>query len=118
MTDDLYTQVLRTALAAGIPIISTDTSARIMAVIHIHGENEAFVFSPKLKADLIYICQRFGIYGTGTPDPDFARLVKQYSDELLQYEHEHKHEEASLGSPKPQWAHDLFKSRYGIKLIN
>lgn len=111
--------MLQTGLSAGIPMISEDTCARILAVIHIHGENEAFTFCPKLHADLEYISKRFHVHGAGTPPLHFAHLVRDYSQELTEYERSHVyHGEAVFGKAYSPWAVSLFKERYGIKLIN
>ena len=39
-------------LSAGLKSISTDNAARIMAVVYVHGNNEAFCFKHKFLADL------------------------------------------------------------------
>ncbi len=107
-----------TCLAAGIPSISTDTSARIMAVLYVHGNNEAFTFNQKFVADMEYIQKRFHIEGAGTPSCDFVDLLIEYVSELEQYALQHKNEskEAVFSDGKPQWAIDLFKEMYNIKI--
>ncbi len=111
-----------TCLSAGIPAISIDTAARIMAVTYAHGNNEAFVFNPNFVADLDYICKRFHVHGAGTPDADFAELLRKYVSELENFEKAHEGEGSQGGAlfkpHVPQWAVDLFKDRYNIKLIN
>lgn len=111
-----------TCLSAGIPAISTDTAARIMAVTYAHGNNEAFVLNPNFVADLDYICKRFHIHGAGTPNADFAELLRKYVSELETFEEAHEGEGSQGGAlfkpHVPQWAVDLFKDRYNIKLIN
>ena len=108
-------------LSAGIKSISTDNAARIMAVLYIHGNNEAFCFNQKFLADLDYIIAEYRIGGGENPDPEFSRLVKMYSEELSEYYEIHKNDKkegALFNDPKPQWAIDLFAERYDIKLIN
>ena len=109
-------------LQADIPAISVDTAARIMAVIYVHGNNEAFVYNKKFLADVDYIKERFQIYGTGVPPIEFVTLTKQYTKELEDYYYLHKNDKTESGAffhnPAPQWAHKLFMERYGIKLIN
>lgn len=109
-----------TCLSAGIPAISTDTAARIMAVTYTHGNNEAFVFNPNFVADLDYICKRFHIHGAGTPNLHFAELLRKYVSELETFEKAHEGSQGgALFKPHvPQWAVELFKDRYNIKLIN
>ena len=108
-------------LSAGLKSISTDSAARIMAVVYVHGNNEAFCLNQKFLADVDYIRKEYHIGGSKTPDPEFSRLVKIYSDELEEYYETHKQDKkegALFNDPKPQWAIDLFKERYDIKLIN
>lgn len=101
-----------TALAAGLPIISTDTSARILAVTYVHGNNEFMCSSPKFKVETGYIQKRFHIEGGETPDAEIVRLIQQYVSELELFEKRNPKEKY------PEWAMSLFKQRYGFKLIN
>ena len=92
-----------------------------MAVVHIHGNNEEFCFNKKFLIDIDYIQKAYNVEGGEEPDVEFACLVKKYSDELIEYYHNHKNDntgEAVFHNPKPQWAINLFKERYNIKLIN
>lgn len=108
-------------LSAGLKSISTDTAARIMAVVYIHGNNEEFCLNKKFLADIEYIQKEYHIAGGEEPDSEFSYLVKKYSVELTEYYQTHKDDkigEAMYHEPKPKWAIDLFKERYDIKLIN
>lgn len=101
-----------TALAAGLPIISTDTSARILAVTYVHGNNEFMCHSAKFRVEADYIQKRFHIRGSDCPDLKIVTLIQQYVTELEEYEKK---------NPKdryPEWAKSLFQKRYGFKLIN
>lgn len=123
MVRKLFDDFNAACLSLGIPAISLDTSARIMAVIYVHGENEGLVANHHFNSDRQYIQERFGLQGGETPDPDFVEALQHYVKELKAFEAAHSDEyrerAGSLYSqPKPQWAHDLFRSRYGIKLIN
>lgn len=111
---NFYSSMLQTALSAELPIISTDTAARILSVIYIYGNNEAYAMSPKLKCDLRYIQSRFSIRGGDVPDGDFADTLRWYIDELKQYDANRR----KSGKPYPEWAERLFRDRYNIKLIN
>lgn len=110
----------KTCLNAGIPAISTDTAARIMAVVYVHGNNESFTFNQNFIADMDYIQKRFGIYGAGVPDSEFAILLGEYVKELEDYIEKNKHLADERGvvfyDAKPQWAIDLFMKNYNIKL--
>lgn len=101
-----------TALQAGIPIISLDTSARILAVLYVHGNNEFMVHSDKFHVEINYIQKRFRIEGGDSPDRAIIPKLKQYIEELEQFEQTYPNKRF------PEWADKLFRERYGFKLIN
>lgn len=105
MTIDDYKAWLRDCLTIGIPALSLDTSARILAVVCVLGNNENMALSPKCRAELEYIQKRFGIDGGETPDSDIIDPLKQYISEL------------EKATEVPKWAEKIFKERYGIKLF-
>lgn len=122
MYGDLYKQWLKTCYSAGIPAISTDTCARIMAVLYEYGNNEGFTFNAKFLADKEYIEKRFHIYGTGVvDDTEFVMLLKGYIKELQDYQEAHKndeHEGSNGFRPiAPEWAPRLLKERYNMNFI-
>lgn len=101
----LWWRMADTALAAGIPLISMDTAAKLLAaVLQYGGGNEAFVFCDHLRADLHYISGRWGVRGGETPDPDLVEAIREYRKEMT-------------GLP-PEWLKSLFKERYGVQLNN
>lgn len=103
--EKLYMGMLNDALAVGLPIISRDTAARIMAITYVYGGgNETLVLSPKFQCDCKYIQKRFGIQGGEIPDAEFASTLRSYVKEL------------ENSKVCPQWVHDLMKRRYNIKL--
>lgn len=109
---DFYSKMLQTALSAGLPIISTDTAAKVLAITYVYGgNNELFIASPKLKADLKYIQDRFHINGGEAPSVEIVPLIQQYVHEFQTYL-KGKHKEDF-----PDWADKLMKDRYGIKLM-
>lgn len=97
-------------LSAGINSLSTDTSARIMAVLLLHGNNEEFTHNTKFMADCEYIQKRYNIDGGEMVIKEISELLTKYVYELDDYE------KANGVDAKPQWAIDLFKDMYGIKL--
>lgn len=109
--EKLYKQFLQAGLQAGLPMISTDTAAKVLAIIYVHGNNEQIVYSPKLKADIDYIQEKFNIHGGGKPTRKFSALLRSYIDQLETYENE-KHEK-----PFPEWAESFFKDKYHIQLM-
>lgn len=104
MTIDDYKAWLRDCLTMGIPAISTDTSARILAVVCVLGNNEQMVMSPQCRAELEYIQNRFGIEGGETPKTEIIEPLKEHIAEL------------EKATEVPDWAEKLFGERYGIKL--
>lgn len=117
--DTLRTAWNETCLRAGLPSISRDTSARIMAVLHVEsGCTTAVTHSPKLRADLKYIQQRFGFMGGSTPN---AALVQPF----IRYVHEiEMHQRLSAGRTDltpaerawPEWARSLYRENYNVEL--
>lgn len=105
--------------AVDIPAISMDTSARIYAVLYVHGNREELVLNNNFVADIKYIQKRFHISGGETPDADFVCALRKYIKNLEDYEREHQNDvvKGFLFHPKiPSWAVELFKDRYNIKL--
>ena len=103
--EKFYMGMLNDALAVGLPIISTDTAARLMAITYVYGGgNETLVLSPKFQCDRKYIQKKFGIQGSEIPDADFVSTLRSYVKEL------------ENSKVCPQWVHDLMKRRYNIKL--
>ena len=103
--EKFYMGILNDALTVGLPIISTDTAARLMAITYVYGGgNEALVLSPKFQCDRKYIQERLGIQGGEIPAADFASTLRSYVKEL------------ENSKVCPQWVHDLMKRRYNIKL--
>ena len=101
MVDQMRDDWNMTCLAAGIPAISTDTCARIMAVLYVHQ-------------------LRFHLHGGGTPDADFVELLKEYVSELENADNKpiNSDSDALFYRNIPTWAKELYNRRYGIKLIN
>ena len=119
---DLYRDLLDAFDKIDVNAISTDTSARILAVTYVHGNNEALVHNKKYVLEINHIKKRFGIEGCGTPSPEIVDLIKEYVRELEQYANDHDNDndkgEAIFKTHAPEWAHKLFQDRYCIKLIN
>lgn len=106
-------------LQTDIPAISLDTSARILAVLHVEsGCTTAVAHSPKLRADLEYIQKRFGISGGKTPNAAFVKRFRHYVHEI------EAHQKRSRGNAVlsteerawPEWARSLYQDSYNVKL--
>lgn len=90
----------------GIPALSIDTCARIMAVLMVHGNNEAFTHNTHFLADVEYIQEKYQLYGSGVPPMEFAQLLRKYVRELENVE----------ADDKPEWVKKLFGGMYDINL--
>ena len=106
-------------LQCGLPAISLDTSARIMAVLHVEsGCTTAVTHSPKLRADLKYIQRRFGIEGGATPDAAFVRSFRRYVSEIKAHQRQSKGRTALTLAEQawPEWARQLYMDHYNVNL--
>lgn len=120
MTAEQATQLQRDWLEAceqaGIPAITTDTSARIMSVMYVHGGGEEeMVLNQKFVNDVQYIQRRFHIQGGEVPDAEFVSAMQGYVRELEQYL-DHCRRVNKSDTQIPDWAHRLMRERYGMKL--
>ena len=117
----LREQWLRSFQQVGIKPIRTDTAARILAILYVHGgTSENFTHNRNLIEDAKYLQDEYHIHGTGIVDADFAELLKKYVKELEDYEKEHS--KGAVGLEEicrvkcPQWLNKLLKERYGFTL--
>ncbi len=104
LTIDDYRKTIATFEAASLPFLSTDTSARILAVTCVLGNNEFMVMNQKYQADIDYICRKFHIGGGESPSIAIVAPLRQYIKELEQ------------AKELPEWAERLFKERYDMKI--
>ena len=99
-----------TALAAGIPIVSTETCAIICAMLLVWGNTAEFTHNHRLVCELQYAQKRFGIEGGESPDPDFAAVLQSYVSQLqLMQDREQQ---------VPDHIDNLFQDRYGFHFNN
>ena len=120
MNTQQATQLQRDWLEAceqiGIPAITTDTSARLMAIMYVHGGGEEeMVLNQKFVNDVKYIQRRFHINGGEVPDAEFVSLLQHYVKQLEQYIQECIKVNKS-DTHIPEWAHSLMQGRYSMKL--
>lgn len=122
MEYDTYRRWLDSCLKMKIPAITTDTAARLMAVLYEYGNNEGFTYNQRFLADMEYIQNRFHIHGSEVVDnPEFVSLLKGYIKELQLYQKAHYKDERDPAHPyrylAPDWAPELLKERYNMKFI-
>ncbi len=117
--DTFRTDWNETCLRAGLPSISRDTSARIMAVLHVEsGCTTAVTHSPKLRADLKYIQRRFGLFGGATPDAAFAQTFRRYVREIEAHQKLNRGKRSLSKEEQawPAWARRLYRDSYNVNL--
>lgn len=109
-----------TCLSAGIPAISLDTAARLLAIVVVHGgSSELFSYSTSLKDDVRYLQDKYNIYGGQIPDTRLVKLMSGYVAELESYEEEHWHDKTEGGVcviKIPEWGRKLILDRYNLKI--
>ena len=106
--EDFRKTMYQACLKADIPILSRDTAAKILSVVYLQGGDERIVLSPKIKAEIEYIQDRFDIHGGETMDAELHRKTKAYVRELEEY--------VKANNDWPQWVYDFIQERYGFKL--
>lgn len=117
--DSFRTAWNEACLQAGLPSISLDTAARILAVLHVEeGGITAVAYSPKLRADLKYIQKRFGISGGKTPDAVFVKRFRHYVHEIEAHQKRSRGNAALSAEERawPEWARSLYRENYNVKL--
>ena len=91
-----------------LPSLTTDTAAKIMAVLYVYGNNENMVLNNHFQADCNYIQKRYHIQGGETPDVDFVIKFQCWHKDILDYEKEH-------AEGIVPWAVKLFADMYNIR---
>ena len=97
----------QSALAAGIPIVPTETCAILCAMLLVWGNCEEFTHNHRLVCELQYAQQRFGIEGGSVPsDRRFLTALNYYTDLLtLMQQREDR---------VPPHIDQMFQERYGF----
>lgn len=117
----IYEQWLESCLQVGIPAISTDTCARLLAIIGvIGGSMEAFTHNMKLVAEWKYAQKKLNVLGGETPDEEGARLMRRYYHELNDYYNnatKNEESESPFAVIHPNWVVNMMKERYGIEKL-
>ena len=101
---DFRRQWNNTCRAAGLTSIGKDTAARLLAIVY-KFDHELITHNTKLRADLDYIQDEYGIRDGLTPDKDFCVKFARY---VLDIE--------KNGDNPTEWAKKLMKDNYCITL--
>lgn len=116
--DNFRQRMIELCKSYGMPWMSMDTSAVVMAVLYMHGNNESMVYSSAFVQDCEYIQERFNLCGGEAPDADFVVLVNKYIKEMEDFEKSESKKKSKKKKIVPKWVERLFKQRYNIELIN
>lgn len=96
-----------TALAAGIPIVTTETCAIICALLVVWGNTEEFTHNHRLTCELLYAQKRFKIEGGSVPrDRKFLTALNYYTDLLTLNQ--------QRGGRVPEHIDQMIQERYGF----
>jgi len=104
-----------TCLAAGLPLLSLDKCAQLLAWVYVHGGgNSDVTMQPNLNRDIYYATQRFNFKSGERPDAEGVKLIQQYVRELhcgmgdLEWL---RHRSESIKTARPDWLIDI-EQRY------
>lgn len=101
--------------AAGLVSIGKDTAAKLLAIVYVlGGEREEFTHNEKLKADLEYIQDVYGIKGGETPKKELFDFIHYYVVDF--FGSSRFDGDKQEGQYIPEWATKLMQEQYGIKL--
>lgn len=106
---DFYLATLHTADAVGMNVVREVDLARVLAILHVAGNNEEMTHSYKFLGDVKFAQDKYHLRGGEIPDRAFCTLFNRYRRELEAYEQAH--------GDYPKWAYRIMKERYGIKLF-
>ena len=116
----LYQLWLKTCLQCEMPAISTDTAARIMAILYEYGNHEQLTHNLKFITDCEYIQERFGVRGSMSPDPGFCSSFRSHVKELQDYQTMCREDVINkshrYGIQAPDWVFRLLMERYDIRI--
>ena len=97
-------------MATGIVSIGKDTAAKLLAIVYVlGGEREAFTHNEKLKADLEYVQDIYGVEGGMMPNKEVFVLLKDYVSDFF----DRDGQESQI---IPEWAKKLMQENYNINL--
>jgi len=100
-----YEKMLLAFEGLGVKAISRPTAAIILATVYMMND-EQFVFSRKCRTELQHIQRVYHIEGGETPDQELSKLVREH---IVDCERR---------NDIPAGARELFKERYGLKLLD
>lgn len=103
---DFYIATLRTADAVGMNVVREVDLARVLAILHVAGNNEGMTHSYKFLGDVKFAQEKYHLRGGEIPDRTFCKLFNRYRCELEAYKQAHK--------DFPKWAYMIMRERYGI----
>ena len=110
----IYAAILESGLKTGLPVISADTCAKLLAIVYA-SNSEMVTHCPKMVLDCGYAQKRFHIEGSEVVDADFAEKLRGYVRDI---EREIEETKKETGCYKmPEWCNEFVRERYGIKKL-
>lgn len=110
---EMYQQWADAFASIGYSHISTDTAAKILAVLSVYGgHNEYFTHSTMLITDVKAAQRMFNLNGGEVPDAEGVSLIKHYIAELNADIERHTADQRECGV---EWATKLFREKYKFK---
>ena len=105
-----YLSMLRTARAVGMQVVNEEDLIQLLAIVYFEDGNEEMTHHYKFIGDIEFAQEIFHIHGGERPYPWFVEKLQARIDDIRVYKAQHQ------GEGYPNWAHQLLKNRYGIKL--
>lgn len=115
MTKSIMQEWCDLCTSAGLPYMSFETCCQLMAVLY-YAATEDFTLNKKVQRDAQYAQERLHIKGGETPLPEAVERIKELCQEI---ERSPRVDTDTQVFPKvqwPDWAVELAKKRYGLKL--
>lgn len=113
---NIYKQWADAFASIGLSHISTETAAKLLAILYVYGGSyEGFTHTPNLLTGILTAQRMFNIDGGESPSAEGILLIRQYSKELeddLKGRQPSLHQECHV-----DWANELMIGRYGFKKL-
>lgn len=98
--NDLLFDLLVTAHSADLPVLSHDHCCQLMALLHMYGNCECFVFNEALKTSVQYAAIRLKLKGGCRPAAETVTAIQSYIRDID-------------SGGKPEWV-GYFEVRYNV----
>ncbi|MGM9861220.1 MAG: hypothetical protein ACI30W_01355 [Muribaculaceae bacterium] len=119
---NLYQQWADAFASIGLSHISTETAAKLLAILYVYGgSSEDFTHTPRLLTDIQTAQRMFNIEGGEEPSPEGVLLIQKYikelNDDIVDHQEFKNGKPAGYSDCQVGWANDLMIGRYGFKKL-